>query len=205
MVGEAIATKLVAIGHQVCMGSRSAANEKAAAWVARHETGASNGTFADASAFGEMVFVCTVGTATLEALGLAGAANLAGKVVVDLTNPLDFSKGMPPTLFVGNDDSLGERVQRAFPEVRVVKTLNTVNCNVMVDPSLINGSHTMFLCGNDAPAKSVVLNLLESFGWRDVLDLGDITGARSMEAVLPLWLRLWKTLQSGTFNLQVVR
>ncbi|HTV25021.1 MAG TPA: NADP oxidoreductase, partial [Polyangiaceae bacterium] len=122
-----------------------------------------------------------------------------------VSNPLEFSPGKPPALFVGNDDSLGERVQAAFPDVRVVKTLNTVNCNVMVDASRVPGEHSMFLCGNDAGAKAQVRELLAGFGWKDVLDLGDIRGARAMEAVLLLWLRLWQSLGTDNFNLKVVR
>jgi len=205
MVGETIASKLIALGHDVSMGSRTANNEKAAAWANKAGARALHGTFADAAASAEILFNCTHGEAALEVLGAAGAANLHGKVLVDVSNPLDFSKGAPPTLFVGNDDSLGERIQRAFPGVRVVKTLNTVNCLVMVDPARVPGEHTMFLCGNDAAAKSAVSELLKTFGWRDLIDLGDITNARATEALLPIWIRLWGVLKTGDFNLKVVR
>jgi predicted dinucleotide-binding enzyme len=207
MVGEAIATKLVALGHEVKLGSRSAKNEKAAAWVGKAGKGASQGTFADAAAFGEILFNCTRGDASIEALRQAGAANLRGKVLIDVANPLDFSKGMPPTLFVSNDDSLGERIQREFPEAKVVKTLNTVNAGVMVDPGRVNGGeHTLFVSGNDAGAKATVTGLLrEQLGWRHVVDLGDITTARGTEAWLLLWIRLWGALGTADFNLNVVR
>jgi 8-hydroxy-5-deazaflavin:NADPH oxidoreductase len=205
VVGETIASKLIALGHEVSMGSRTALNEKAAAWVQQAGERASHGTFADAALRSDILFNCTHGEAALDVLGAAGHANLSGKVLVDVSNPLDFSKGAPPRLFVGNDDSLGERIQRAFPSVRVVKTLNTVNCLVMVDPARVPGDHTMFLCGDDPAAKATVQQLLQSFGWRDLIDLGDITNARATEALLPLWIRLWGVLKTGDFNLKVVR
>jgi hypothetical protein len=206
MVGETIATKLVQLGHNVRMGSRTAGNAKAAAWAAGAAGLGSAGTFADAATFGQVVFVCTKGEGTLDALRAAGASSLTGKVVIDISNPLDFSKGMPPSLFICNTDSLGEAVQRAFPEARVVKTLNTVNCRVMVDPSLIPGDHDMFLCGNDPEAKATVRTILTDwFGWKHVIDLGDITNARATEQLLPIWVRLWGVLQTPNFNLHVVR
>ncbi len=157
MVGQAIGNKLVALGHEVKMGSRTATNEKAVAWVKEAGAKASTGTFADAAAFGEVVFNCTAGGASLDALKAAGEGNLKGKTIVDISNSLDFSKGMPPTLSVCNDDSVGERIQKAFPDAHVVKTLNTVNCGLMIEPGkLAGGDHTMFMCGNDAGAKSKV-------------------------------------------------
>ncbi|HTR82631.1 MAG TPA: NAD(P)-binding domain-containing protein [Bacteroidota bacterium] len=206
MVGNAIGTKLVKLGHSVKMGSRSASNDKAAAWVKANGGNASQGTFADAAAFGEILFNCTSGMASLAALKLAGAANLNGKILADISNPLDFSKGMPPSLSVCNTDSLGEQIQREFPQVKVVKTLNTTNCNIMVNPALIAGDHDMFMCGNDAGAKSKVSEILESwFGWKTVIDLGDITGARGMEMILPMWVRLMVTFQHPNFNFRIVR
>lgn len=205
-VGDVIGTKLVALGHEVKMGSRTADNEKAAAWVSKAGAKALQGTYADAAAFGEMVFNCTSGAGTLDALKAAGADNLKGKVLVDIANPLDFSKGMPPSLLVCNTDSLGEQIQRAYPDTHVVKTLNTVNANVMVDPSRIKGEHTMLLCGNDADAKGkATMVLREWFGWKDVIDLGDISNARGTEAWLLLWIRLWGAVKTPDFNLHVVR
>jgi predicted dinucleotide-binding enzyme len=205
MVGEAIATKLAALGHEVMMGARSAANEKAATWAAA--SGAKHGAFADAAAFGDVLFNCTKGEVSIEALEQAGADNLRGKVLVDLANPLDFSKGFPPTLFASNDDSLGERIQRAFPETRVVKSLNTVNCHLMVDAARVGGGdHTMFVCGEDAEAKGIVTGLLrEQFGWKDVVDLGGIAQSRGTEAWLLLWTRLYGALKTPDFNLKIVR
>jgi predicted dinucleotide-binding enzyme len=206
MVGTTIGSKLVALGHEVKLGSRTADNPKAVQWVAAAGGRASTGTFAESARHGEIVFNCTNGGASLDALAAAGADALADKVLVDLANPLDFSRGAPPTLFVGNDDSLGERIQRAFPRTRVVKTLNTVNCNVMVDPGRVPGPHTVFVSGNDPGAKATVIELLRGgFGHGDVIDLGDITTARGTEAWLHLWLRLWGVLRTPDFGIQVVR
>ncbi|HEX2674340.1 MAG TPA: NAD(P)-binding domain-containing protein [Polyangiaceae bacterium] len=206
-VGQTIGKKLIELGHEVKLGSRTASNETGSGWAAQLGSRASHGTFAGSAAFGELLFNCTPGQASLEVLAAAGEANLRDKVLIDVSNPLDFSKGRPPTLFVGNDDSLGERLQRAHPELKVVKTLNTVNCEVMVDAGRVAaGDHTMFLCGNDSSAKARVRELLTgSFGWRDVIDLGDISNARATEALLPIWVRLWGVLKTGDFNVKVVR
>lgn len=204
VVGKTIGTKLVKLGHDVRMGSRAAGGENAKAWIKAAGGKSSEGTFADAAAHGEMVFNCTSGMVSLDALKAAGAKNLEGKILVDVANPLDFSKGMPPTLSVCNTDSLGEQIQRAFPAARVVKALNTVTASAMVEPSIIPGVHDIFVCGNDADAKGQVVALLTSgFGWKQVVDLGDITGARSQEMILPLWLRLFMKFQSPNVNIHV--
>lgn len=206
MVGETIGSKLVELGHDVKMGSRTADNPKALAWVAAAGERASTGTFRDAALHGDAIFNCTSGGGALEALGAAGADALANKILVDISNPLDFSKGMPPQLFVFNDDSLGERIQRAFPETRVVKTLNTVNCSVMVDPLRIPGETTMFVSGDDAESKNEVMGWLKAwFGWKDLIDLGGIDTARGTESYLPLWIRLWGAFGSADFNVKVIR
>jgi 8-hydroxy-5-deazaflavin:NADPH oxidoreductase len=205
MVGTTIASKLVSLGHEVRLGARSPTNEKAAAWVKATGALASTGTFADAAAFGEMVFNCTNGAGTLAALDAAGDANLRGKVLVDVANPLDFSKGMPPTLLIANTDSLGEQVQRTHPDARVVKALNTMNCNVMVKPDLVPGEHDVFLCGNDREAKDQVAILLQTFGWRNVVDVGDISAARGQEMLVVLWARLFGALGTPTFNFHLSR
>ncbi len=205
MVGQTIGKKLVELGHEVKMGSRTPMNEKAVTWSKEVGKGASHGTFEEAAKFGEIVFNCTNGNGSLEALKAAGSKNLAGKILIDVSNPLDFSKGFPPTLSVCNDDSLAERIQREFAEAKVVKTLNTVNCLLMVNPSLVPGEHDLFLSGNDSEAKSAVHKLLESFGWRNIIDLGDISTARGTEQLLPIWVRLmglWKTPQ---FNFHIAR
>ncbi len=205
-VGSTIASKLVALGHEVRMGSRSARGDKATAWVKGAGVKASEGTFAEAAAFGEVVFNCTNGGGALEALTAAGRENLAGKVLADVSNPLDFSKGMPPTLFTGNTDSLGEQIQRTFPAARVVKTLNTVNAGLMVDPGgLAGGEHSIFVSGNDAAAKALTVEILKAFGWKHIVDLGDISTARGTESYLPLWLRLWGALGTAAFNVRIVR
>jgi predicted dinucleotide-binding enzyme len=205
VVGDTIGAKLIQLGHEVKMGSRSANNEKAAEWVRKNGKAASHGTFADAAAFGEILFNCTSGRASLDALKMAGANNLKGKVLIDIANPLDFSKGTP-TLWVCNTDSLGEQIQHAFPEVKVVKTLNTMNCQVMVNPSLVPGDHDVFVSGNDAGAKATVTRVLkDGFGWKSVIDLGDITTARGVEMLLPIWITLRGQLQTGTFNFKIAR
>jgi predicted dinucleotide-binding enzyme len=206
MVGSTIGTKLVGLGHEVMMGSREAGGEKAQAWVEEAGPGASEGTFADAAAFGELVFNCTAGIHSLAALQAAGPTNLAGKVLVDVANPLDFSQGFPPSLAVSNTDSIGEQLQRALPETRVVKALNTMNCSVMVDPGAVSGDHAAFLCGEHAAAKAQVAALIGTFGWppERILDLGGIRSARGMEMYLPLWLELMGALGTGTFNIGVL-
>lgn len=206
MVGATIGTKLTQLGHQVMMGSRSADNPKAVAWAQSAGTNASHGTFADAVAFGDMVVLATSGSGTLPAIEQAGAAGFAGKIVMDITNPLDFSKGMPPTLFVGGTDSLGEQVQRALPDARVVKTLNTVNCLVMVNPGqLKDGNADMLMSGDDADAKAGVRELLESFGWHRVIDLGGIATARNTEAFVLLWVNLMGALGTPSFGYKIVQ
>ena len=206
MVGAALGTKLVELGHEVKMGSRSATNEKGLAWAETAGDGASLGTFAEAAAFGEIVFNCTAGVATLAAVELAGEDNLRGKILVDVSNPLDFSKGFPPRLSLSNDDSLGEAVQRALPETKVVKTLNTVANSIMIDPGKLPAETVLFVSGNDAEAKGVVTSFLkEQFGWKHIVDLGDITTARGTEAWLLLWTRLYGALGDPNFNIALVR
>jgi predicted dinucleotide-binding enzyme len=206
VVGQTLGRKLVELGHEVIMGSRTAGTEKAVAWVAAVGGGASEGTFADAAGAGEVVINATGGMVSLDALNSAGAQNLSGKVLIDVSNPLDFSQGMPPSLAVCNTDSVGEQIQRSFPDALVVKAFNTMNADVMVNPGIVPGSHTVFICGNSSEAKQQVRQLLTSFGWPegDVLDLGDIAGARGMEMYLPLWLRLWAATGTGHLNVKVV-
>jgi 8-hydroxy-5-deazaflavin:NADPH oxidoreductase len=206
MVGNSIATAVAKLGHEVRMGSRTADNAKAAEWVKGNGAKASQGTYADAAAFGELLFNCTHGMASLDVLNAAGAKNLAGKTLIDVANPLDFSKGMPPTLSVCNTDSLAEQIQRAFPDVKVVKALNTVNADLMVNPGLLKGDHDVFVCGNDGAAKGQVTEILKGwFGWKHVVDLGDLTAARGQEMFLIYWVRLYGALQSPMFNVHVVR
>ncbi|MBK6687631.1 MAG: NAD(P)-binding domain-containing protein [Deltaproteobacteria bacterium] len=205
MVGAGLGAKLVQLGHQVKMGSRTAAHEKAVAWAKAAGNNASYGTFADAAAFGELVLNCTLGSASMEALQAAGAKNLAGKVVIDTSNPLDFSKGFPPSLFAGNTDSLGEQLQRAFPEAKLVKTLNTISVSVMVDPAKLGAETDVFLSGNDEAAKAQAAELLKSFGWKSIVDLGDLSTARGTESYLALWVRLYGAFKTPDLNLKIVR
>lgn len=201
-VAQTIGKKLIELGHDVMLSSRDP--QKLNDWA--QTTGAKAGTFAEAASFGDLLFNCASGAGSLEALNAAGAANLGSKVLIDLSNPLDFSKGFPPTLLVANTDSLGEQIQRAFPNLRVVKSLNTVNMELMVNAGLIPGDHTMFVGGNDADAKTQVTTLLQDgFGWQTVIDLGDITAARALEMMVMLWVRLYMKLQTGLFNIQVVK
>ena len=216
-VGPTIAEALSALGHDVVIGTRDPQ-----ATLARTEPGATGGppfagwhaapsridvaTYADAAARADLVVNATNGAGSLEALTAAGAANLAGKVLMDIANPLDFSQGFPPSLNPVNTDSLSEQIQRTFPEARVVKTLNTMTASVMVDPaSVAGGDHSVFVSGNDAAAKEIVSGLLKEFGHRDIIDLGDITTARGAEMVLPIWVRIWGALGTGAFNFKVAR
>ncbi len=205
VVGNTIGTRLIQLGYEVKMGSRSATNEKAAAWVKANGSKASQGTFADAASFGEIVFLCTKGDATLDIVRLAGTTNMSGKVVIDISNPLDFSKGMPPSMFICNTNSLAEEVQKTIPDAHLVKTLNIVNCEVMVDATKCGGDATMFVSGNNADAKAVVKTILNQFGWKDIIDLGDITTARGTEMMLPIWLRTWAATKNGHFAFKIVR
>lgn len=207
MVGDAIGSKLVELGHPVMMGSRTRDNEKAKAFVDKHGGKATTGTFADAAEFGEIIFNCTAGTGSIDALQMAGEKNVNGKIIVDIANPLDFSKGMPPSLAIVNTNSLAEEIQKTFPEAKVVKALNTMWCGLMVNPALINGGdHSTFVCGNDTNAKEEVKTILRSFGWaeKNILDLGDITKARGTEMYLPLWLSIYGTINTGAFNIKIV-
>ena len=206
-VGTAIATKLIEGGHEVTMGSRAADNPDALAWANAAGERARAGTFAHAGANGQLLFNCTAGDASLAALGSVPGEDLAGKVLVDVSNPLDFSQGFPPTLTVCNSISLGELIQRDYPAVRVVKALNTMNNQVMVDPSRLGGDSVVFLSGDDADAKRDVAALLEEFGWpaASILDLGDITTARGPEMFLPLWLRIMGAIGTADFNIAIVR
>ena len=218
MVGQTISGKLADLGHDVTVGTRDVDKTMArtephpyglpafSVWLKQYP-GIKLGTFADAAKHGEIVINATNGTGSLEALNLAGEANLNGKILMDIANPLDFSQGMPPVLSVCNTDSLGEQIQRAFPKVKVVKTLNTVTASLMVDPrQLADGEHHIFVSGNDAEAKAQIVNLLTTwFGWKHIIDLGDITTARGTEMYLPIWLRLLGVSGTGIFNVKIVK
>lgn len=218
VVGQTIAGKLAEIGHQLVLGTRDVNKTLAntdpgpyglpafSAWQKQYP-GVKPGTFRESARHGEVLINATSGVGSMDALALAGAPNLSGKILIDISNPLDFSHGMPPVLSVCNTDSLGEQIQRTFPEVKVVKTLNTVTASLMVNPQqLADGEHHIFVSGNDAQAKAQVSDWLISwFGWKHILDLGDITTARGTEMYLPIWLRLWGALGTGVFNIRVIQ
>ncbi len=216
-VGKTKAARLAGLKHDVMVGTRNPeettsrtepdpyGNPPFRTWQEEHPE-VKLGTFAEAAAHGEMIVNATAGAVSLEALEQAGEDNLSGKVLIDLSNPLDFSKGMPPSLSVVNTDSLGEQIQRRFAEAKVVKTLHTMNAYLMVDPAQLAGAdHTVFVSGDDPEAKAAVTDLLRSFGWTDIVDLGDITTARGTEMLLPVWLRLFGALQKPVFNFKIVR
>ena len=205
MVGQTIGSRLVQLGHQVMLGSRIAANPKAIAWA--NEEGSPHalyGTFKNAAKFGEFIFNCTLGTASLDVLHQVGVENLKGKILIDVSNPIDYS-GERLTLTVCNTNSLGEQIQRAFPETRVVKTLNTMNCNLMVKPDKLPGRTNVFVSGNDPKAKETVTAILRDwFGWKSIIDLGDITTARGVEMYLVLWSSLRHVVAAERFNIKVM-
>jgi hypothetical protein len=220
-VGLTLASRLTGLGHDVMLGTRnvdetSVRNTKdnygGPSFMEWHDQNPQVrlGAFSQAASFGELIINATQGGNTINALNIAGEDNLNHKVLIDVTNPLDFSKGMPPTLLPGlcNTNSLGEEIQRLFPKAKVVKALNTMWCGLMVDPAMIgNGNHNVFICGNDTDAKLKVADLLQQFGWnqQDIVDLGDITAARGTEMILPLWLRIMGSVGSGAFNFKIVK
>ncbi|HQR81190.1 MAG TPA: NAD(P)-binding domain-containing protein [Actinomycetota bacterium] len=216
MVGQALAGRLADLGHEVSVGTRDPEQTRARTgpgpmgsppfsdWLRQHPDVALL-TFADAASGADLVVNATSGAAALDVLAQAREQNLAGKVLIDVSNPLDFSQGMPPTLLVKDTDSLAEQIQRTFPQARVVKTLNTMNAGLMVHPESLPETTSVFVSGDDAQAKAQVAELLRSFGHGDVIDLGDITTARGTEMVLPLWLRIMGALGTPAFNFRIVR
>lgn len=203
-VGRTLASALVACGHDVVMGSRTAGNDVALAWAA--ESGGTVATFDYAAQQAELVINATAGVASVAVFESIDPAHLSGKTIIDVANPLDFSQGFPPRLSVCNDDSLGEQIQRTVPNAHVVKTLNTVNCLLMVNPSALGREHNIFIAGNDEDAKATTRELLAELGWREsqVLDLGDLTGARAAEMYLLLWVRLMQQQGTAQFSIKVV-
>jgi predicted dinucleotide-binding enzyme len=218
VVALTMSEKLSQLGHDVMMGTRNVkealnkTGNKAFGtpplkdWMAEHPK-VKLGALDEAASFAELVVNATNGMGSLQTIRQAGEKNLSGKILIDIANPLDFSKGAPPSLFVSNTDSLGERIQSDFPDIKVVKCLNTMNCTIMVNPSLLPEDHHVFLSGNDEVAKRTVKEILNSFGWneKNMIDLGDISTARGTEQLLPIWIRLWGTLKSPLFNFKIVR
>ena len=206
-VGTTIGSKLIELGHQVMIGSRSNTNEKAIEFVNKFEKNASNGTFEEAATFGEIIFNCVKGEFAIEALKQAGSG-LINKILIDVSIPVDTKKGTPLSLIpeLCNTNSLGEEIQKTFPNTKVVKTLNTMWSTLMIVPSMLKeGDHTNFICGNDEEAKNKVKGLLKEIGWKEeaIMDLGDITGSRGTEGLMPLWLRIWGATM-GTFSIKVI-
>jgi 8-hydroxy-5-deazaflavin:NADPH oxidoreductase len=213
IVGQTLGKKLVELGHDVVIGTRDPHKldevkgwaGSLGDWLAAVGNQARVATFTETAADGEIVINATHGMASLEALQIAGADNLRGKILIDVANELDFSQGMPPKSLAADTISLGEKIQAAFPDTKVVKTLNTMNCAVMVNPQQIaGGNHTVFVSGNDADAKAKVTDLLQSFGWTDIFDLGDITSARGTEMMMPIWLRAFSKLGNVPYNFKIV-
>jgi len=203
MVAQAISARLAELGYEVMIGTPDV--EKLKGWQSSNQR-VMIGSFAETAAHGEMVFNATDGAASLQALTMAGAENLSGKILVDVSNPLDFSNGFPPSLTVSGTDSLAEQIQRAFPLTKVVKTLNTVTARIMVYPlEVANGDHHVFISANDVEAKSQVMELLRSFGWVNIFDLGDLSTARGTEAYLLLWVRLFGAMNTGMINVKIMK
>ncbi len=209
-VGEAIGTALIKKGHRVMLGSRSANNEKAKAWVEKVGENGAQGTFDEAAAFGDLFFVCLHGEHALPVVRKLSEENVRNKIVIDLTNPLDFSKGMPPQIIegLGNSTSLGEEIQKLLPNSFVVKTLNTINYKLMVDARIVNnGDHHIFMSGNSADAKNKVKDfLVDNFHWRAdrLVDLGGIETARTVEEIVPFWVSIWQKMGTPLFNFKIV-
>lgn len=217
MVAQTIAPKLTQLEHGVMIGTRNveatlsntSPNQYGmppfSEWY-KDQKNIKIGSFVETSAYGELLLNCTSGGVSLNVLKLCGSQNLNNKVLIDIANPLDFSKGFPPTLSVCNTDSLGEQIQNAFPKLKVVKALNTLNASLMINPSLLPGDHNLFICGNDEKAKATVVNLLKEIGWQEknIIDMGDITNARATEMLLPIWVRLYVLFKTPMFNFSIV-
>lgn len=210
-VGRTIGTAFIQTGHEVMLGSRSVSNEKAIAWVEANGINAQHGNFEDAAQFAELIFACFNGVFVTEVLKQAGAENFNNKTVIDVTNPLDFSNGMPPSLLsqYSNTWSLGEEIQQQLPGAKVVKALNTVTANLMVNAQLVNNAHHhLFICGNDVAAKNAVRELLaHNFHWKPeyILDFGSIQSARLTEGIVPFWVGAMQVLGTPMFNYLIVK
>jgi predicted dinucleotide-binding enzyme len=207
MVGLGLGSKFIELGHSVMIGSRTENNEKSAEWKNGQSDLAHIGTFEQTAQFGDLLFIATKGEVTLDVVKMAGIENLSNKILIDISNPLDFSKGFPPHLIpeFQNTTSLGEEIQKIAPDCKVIKTLNTVNVSIMTDPNQLESQPTMFICGNDESATKEVEELLKSFGWNDIIILGDITNSRALEALLPLWIRLAKHYGMPKFGFKIVK
>jgi predicted dinucleotide-binding enzyme len=219
IVGQVIAGRLAGLGHKITIGTRDVEKTLARAekdglgnppfseWYNQNKANVKLTKYEDAAASADVLVNCTAGVASVEAIKALGSANIKGKILIDISNPLDFSKGFPPSLSVVNTDSLGELIQRTFPELKVVKTLNTMVCFLMVNPASLPGDHTVFVSGNDESAKAKTKEILQSFGWKEsnIIDLGDITTARGTEQLVSLWVRVLGTMKNPMFNFNIVK
>jgi predicted dinucleotide-binding enzyme len=198
-VGRKLADGFIELGHQVKLGSRDPKQSKITDWINKHDKEkASSGTFAETASFGELVVLATLWEGTAEAIQLSNPKNLAEKIVIDVTNPLDFSKGMPPSLALGHTDSGGETIQRMLPNSKVVKAFNIVGNPHMVNPDFPGGKPTMFICGNDEVSKKIVTDeILSKFGW-ETIDIGAMEGSRTLEPLALLWILQY--FRSGNGN-----
>jgi hypothetical protein len=218
MVGQILGQKLNELGHDVTLGTRDKGKtlsnnepnqmtgQSFVDWY-RNNSSIKVENYEDCATGSDLIINATSGYGSLPALKAVGEENLRGKVLLDVANPLDFSQGMPPKLFIVNDDSLGEQIQRSFPGLKVVKGFNTLNAYLMVNPGMLSGEHDLFICGNDAGAKEEVVNLMVSMGWKreNIIDMGDISNSRGTEQILPLWIRLMMSFGTAEFNIHVVR
>jgi len=206
-VGHTLATKLVALGHEVRMGARRGGGEKAVAWAASQGQAADEGSFAEVADWAERVIFAVNGARILQVAGAIPEAAVDGKTLIDVTNPLDASGGFPPVLLpdLSNTTSGGEALQASLPGAKVVKTLNTMNHLIMVDPGRLPGVHDVFLCGDHEDAKADAVGLLAEFGWRDPIDLGPLAAARGLEGLMPFWLRMMRVAGGPDFNYRIVR
>ena len=189
-VGRRLAAGFRARDHDVMIGSRDPGKPDLREWLSDEGAGIEVGTFAQAAAHGEFLVLSVLGSAAEEAIAEAGRENFTGKVVIDAMNPLDFSGGFPPKLSISGEDSLGERVQRALPDARVVKAFNTIGSPYFVDPSFGEGPPTMLIAGDDEEAKRTVGDVLADFGWSHVVDIGGIEGSRELEAICIAWVKI---------------
>ena len=216
MVGQTLATRLSLLGHEITLGTRNTellvmretpnpmTGLSFVDWY-RENSDVKLMKFGDSVSKADLIVSATQGSASIEALQQIGEDQLKGKIILDIANPLDFSKGMPPTLLFCNDTSLGEKIQERFPESKVVKSLNTMSASLMVNPGSLKGKHNVFMSGNDVQAKKMVADLLKAMGWEqnNIIDLGDISTARATEMLLPVWLRLWNNLGHVNFNFHI--
>lgn len=197
-VGQALGRGFLELGHEVKIGTRNIPNEKLNLWLESNNKNATIGTFEDTTFFGEIIIIAIKGSAVENAIKMANPNNFANKMVIDVSNPIEFSKEGKFSLFIGGKDSLGELIQRSLPKSKIVKCWNIVPNFLMIHPNLANQKPTMIICGNDQSSKSKMVNLLEQFGWNDIIDIGEIDGSRYLESLTGLWVRV--SMVTNTYN-----